>query len=171
MTRGAIPSISEQVVTPLTNLAASITRLRNGRLCALADSCVAGDITRMTTVLYVDDEATIGRAVARWFERKGLTVHLAESVADAQALITAHEPDALFIDVWLGNESGFELLSWIEDTRPALARRVTFVTGELADITNTDRVWRTLGRPVLQKPFDFAQLESFIGGAARRDGT
>ena len=31
-------------------------------------------------------------------------------------------PDALFIDVWLGTESGFELMSWIEDVR-AHARR------------------------------------------------
>ena len=125
----------------------------------------------MTTVLYVDDEMTIGRAVARWFGRKGLTVHLAESVATAQQAILTLDPDVLFIDVWLGNESGFELLSWIEDMRPELAARVTFVTGELADGTRTDRVWRTLGRPVLQKPFDFAQLEQYVGDAERRGGT
>jgi DNA-binding NtrC family response regulator len=125
----------------------------------------------MTTVLYVDDEVTIGRAVARWFGRRGHTVHLALTVAGAQQAITAHAPDALFIDVWLGSESGFELMSWIEDTHPELARRVTFVTGELADADHADRVWRTLGRPVLQKPFDFAQLEQYIGDAGRRDGT
>ena len=58
--------------------------------------------------------------------------------------------------------------------RPELAARVTFVTGELADENRGDRIWRTLGRPVLQKPFDFAQLEhqtelavaSLAGGAA-----
>jgi DNA-binding NtrC family response regulator len=125
----------------------------------------------MTTVLYVDDEATIGRAVARWFGRLGHTVHLAANVADAQQAIVEHRPDALFIDVWLGSESGFELMSWIEDTRPELADRVTFVTGELADSERADRVWSTLGRPVLQKPFDFAQLERYIGDAKLRDGT
>jgi DNA-binding response OmpR family regulator len=113
----------------------------------------------MATLLYVDDEEMIGRAVARWFGRRGHTVHLATGIAAAQRVLTEHDPDVLFVDVWLGTESGFELMSWIEDTRPELAARVTFVTGELADESRTDRVWRTLGRPVLQKPFDFAELE------------
>jgi DNA-binding NtrC family response regulator len=125
----------------------------------------------MATVLYVDDEATIGRAVERWFGHLGHTVHVAVNIADAQELILEHSPDVMFIDVWLGTESGFELMSWIEDTRPDLANRVTFVTGELADAERGDRVWRTLGRPVLQKPFDFAQLDHYIMDAARRDGT
>jgi len=116
----------------------------------------------MATLLYVDDEALIGKAVARWFTRRGHTVHLAVDIATAQQAIAEHEPDALFIDVWLGSESGFELMSWIEETRPALAGRVTFVTGELADGSRTPRVWRTLGRPVLQKPFDFADLERHV---------
>jgi DNA-binding response OmpR family regulator len=121
----------------------------------------------MSTLLYVDDEAMIGRAVARWFGRRGHTVHLAGTIAAAQQAITRERPDALFIDVWLGDESGFELMSWIEDSHPALADRVTFVTGELAGEVNTGRVWRTLGRPVLQKPFDFADLERYVAEATR----
>jgi DNA-binding NtrC family response regulator len=116
----------------------------------------------MSTLLYVDDEALIGRAVARWFARRGHTVHLAGTIAAAQEIIATDPPDALFIDVWLGHESGFELMSWIEDSHPALAERVTFVTGELADETSNGKVWRTLGRPVLQKPFDFADLERYV---------
>ena len=116
----------------------------------------------MSTLLYVDDEAMIGRAVARWFGRRGHTVLLAESVAAAQQAIADTPPDALFIDVWLGEESGFELMSWIEDNRPELATRVTFVTGELADAALNGRVWRTLGRPVVQKPFQFVELERLI---------
>ena len=116
----------------------------------------------MSTLLYVDDEVLIGKAVARWFGRRGYTVHLATSIATAQEVIVHDPPDALFIDVWLGNESGFELMSWIEDSHPALAERVTFVTGELADETSNGRVWRTLGRPVVQKPFDLAELERYV---------
>jgi DNA-binding NtrC family response regulator len=122
----------------------------------------------MSVLLYVDDEELIGRAVARWFGRRGHTVHLAPTVAAACRLLEQHDPDALFIDVWLGNESGFELMSWIEDMRPELAERVTFVTGEMADASRADRAWRTLGRPVLQKPFEFAQLEQYATDAAAR---
>jgi len=126
----------------------------------------------MTTLLYVDDEETIGRAVERWFSRRGHAVHVARSLAEARGLLRVHEPDVLFIDVWLGRESGFELMSWIEDTRPVLADRVVFVTGELADATQADRAFRTLGRPVLQKPFDFRQLEAYIASVeAQQTGT
>lgn len=122
-------------------------------------------------MLYVDDEMMIGNVVARWLARRGHTVHLAFDVAGAQRAIVEHAPDVLFIDVWLGRESGFELMSWIEDTRPELAGRVTFVTGELVNAEEDTRVWCTLGRPVLRKPFDFAQLERYIADAERRDGT
>jgi DNA-binding response OmpR family regulator len=113
----------------------------------------------MPSLLYVDDEENIGRIVARWFERRGHEVYIARDVAEAKRLLLLHSPDAIFIDVWLGQESGFELMSWIEDVRGHLADRVTFVTGELAE-SRGRRVWRTLGRPVLQKPFDLAQLEA-----------
>jgi DNA-binding NtrC family response regulator len=129
---------------------------------------------KMGSLLYVDDEETIGRAVSRWFERRGHEVHLARSVDDAKRILIEHEPAAIFLDVWLGKESGFELMGWIEDMRPELADRVTFVTGELADSHGAGhRVWKTLGRPVLQKPFEFAQLETYAFGAVdapRRSG-
>jgi DNA-binding response OmpR family regulator len=128
----------------------------------------------MPSVLYVDDEETIGRAVARWFERRGHVVHIARSLDEAKRVLLHHTPDAIFVDVWLGTESGFELMSWIEDVRAQLADRVTFVTGELADsMERGDRVWQTLGRPVLQKPFDLSQLEAHARdyqAAQRRSG-
>ena len=123
----------------------------------------------MATLFYVDDEETIGRAVARWFARRGHTVHVAPSVAAARELLGQHDPDVLFIDVWLGTESGFELMSWIEDVRPELAGRVIFVTGELVENNRTDRVFRTLGRPVIQKPFDFAELQRHAEASLRHD--
>ena len=116
----------------------------------------------MATLLYVDDEEPIGRAVARWFERRGYIVHQARSLSDARLLLETNDPDTIFIDVWLGTESGFELLAWIDDNRPQLAERVVFVTGELVDSdASHGRIWKTLGRPVVRKPFDFKQLEAF----------
>lgn len=137
----------------------------------LQPNLAAKRISLVAKLLYVDDEVLIGKAVARWFERRGHTVRLAITVGSAKEAIAQDLPDVMFIDVWLGAESGFELMSWIEETYPALASRVTFVTGELADSTQSTRIWRTLGRPVLQKPFDFADLERSIADAERRNGT
>jgi len=119
----------------------------------------------MASLLYVDDEETIGRAVSRWFQRRGHQVHVARSIEDAKQILAEHEPAAIFVDVWLGTESGFELMGWIEDERPELADRVTFVTGEMADSLDDGRLdAKTLGRPVLHKPFELAQLESHAFG-------
>ncbi len=122
---------------------------------------------QLSTVLYVDDEAMIGKAVARWFARRGHDVHLAESVVAAQQSIVDHEPDVLFIDVWLGSESGFELMSWIREERPELMGRVVFVTGEMAVTAQGEKAWRTPRPPVIQKPFDFAEMERYVSEAAQ----
>ncbi|MEO7455490.1 MAG: response regulator [Gemmatimonadaceae bacterium] len=125
----------------------------------------------MKTLLYVDDEESIGRVVARYFTRRGDTVLLARSIAEATDILEVENPSAVFIDVWLGTESGFELLDWIEDRRPHLAQRVTFVTGELVDDTASNKTWTALGRPVIQKPFDLSRLASSVDGAEPRAGT
>ncbi len=125
----------------------------------------------MTTLLYVDDEETIGRVVARYFTRRGDVVLLARTIAEATDILEVENPSAVFIDVWLGSESGFELLDWIEDRRPHLAQRVTFVTGELVDTHDPDRTWKALGRPVIQKPFDLSSLARSVDSAELRPGT
>ena len=125
----------------------------------------------MTTLLYVDDEESIGRVVARYFTRRGDVVLLARTIAEATEILEVENPSAVFIDVWLGSESGFELLDWIEDRRPHLAQRVTFVTGELVDTQGPDRTWKALGRPVIQKPFDLSSLARSVDSAGLPPGT
>jgi DNA-binding NtrC family response regulator len=125
----------------------------------------------MKTLLYVDDEETIGRVVSRFFSRRGDVVLLAHNIAEALAILETHEPEVVFIDVWLGTESGFELMLWIEDHLPHLSDRVTFVTGGVADDKSPERIWKTLGRPVIQKPFDLASLAYSVDHAENRTGT
>ena len=127
--------------------------------------------TVMHKLLYVDDEEMIGRVVARYFSRRGDQVFIAHSIAEATRILEVEDPSAVLIDVWLGDESGFELLDWIEDRKPHLARNVTFVTGEYVDEDAPPRVWRTLGRPVIQKPFELASLARTLDDAGSRAGT
>lgn len=121
----------------------------------------------MTTLLFVDDEEIIGRAVSRLFSMRGDTALVAQTVAEAQVILTIHDPHIIFIDVWLGGESGFELLNWIEENRPHLAQRVTFVSGDIAPDEDPDHVWRRLGRPVIRKPFDFTRLIEVVSDAGK----
>ena len=116
----------------------------------------------MASILYVDDEPTIRRAVHYWLDRRGHQVHSARSVTGAKRCMSLHQFDGIFIDVWLGDGSGLDLYDWLRKHRPALADQTVFVTGDLLmKPEHRDRLHAT-GRPVLQKPFDLLELDVFV---------
>jgi len=118
----------------------------------------------MPTVLYVDDEAGIRRAVVAWLTRHGHTVHTAATLAAARDLLDSQSIDGAFIDLWLGEESGLELQEWIDEHHPELSPNVVFVTGDPGADTAGRGALTELGRPVLAKPFDLQALDQFVAG-------
>ena len=123
----------------------------------------------MASVLYVDDEEAIRRAVITWLTRRGHVVHAAGTVSSALHLLESHPVDGAFVDVWLGDQSGFELQDWIDEHRPDLSAKVVLVTGDPAssEIAKRQHVLGQLGRPILAKPFDLSELEEFVAGWVR----
>jgi DNA-binding NtrC family response regulator len=116
----------------------------------------------MATVLFVDDEDAIRRAVSAWLTRRGHTVHTAGTLAEARDLLASHAVDGAFIDLWLGAESGLELQDWIEDNRPELSPKIVFVTGDPGAREMARYSAGTLGHPVLAKPFELQELDTFV---------
>ena len=123
----------------------------------------------MATVLYVDDESALRRAVQTWLQRRGDDVHTAPSIGHAKELLAAHAFDIVFIDLWLADGTGFELIDWIAEHHPALAERVEFVTGDIIPSADTARQLAMLGRPVLTKPFELTELERRVRGWGEAD--
>ena len=117
----------------------------------------------MATVLYVDDEEAIRRAVATWLSRKGHVVHAVASLAAARDVLATQRIDGAFVDLWLGTESGLDLQHWIDENRPELATKTVFVTGDPTSGEATNEAAHRLGRPVLGKPFDLEELERWVG--------
>lgn len=112
----------------------------------------------MATVLYVDDEEAIRRAVRSWLSRKGHVVHEAESAAAARAVIEAQPGiQGIFIDLRLGVESGIALFEWLERHHPELARHAAFVTGGYDETPPPTREGRN---PVFSKPFQMRAIEA-----------
>ena len=111
----------------------------------------------MARVLYVDDEDAIRRAVELWLGRRGHDVQTAADVATARTRLEAGRFDAVFVDLWIGQESGLELYQWLREVDPDTARRVAFVTGD-----PFDRSLANVGtlQPVFTKPFELRQLEA-----------
>jgi DNA-binding NtrC family response regulator len=116
----------------------------------------------MASLLFVDDEEPLRRAVRGALGRKGHTVRTASSLARAIRCLELYRFDGIFVDVWLGDESGFDLLSWIENHEPRLARRIVFVTGDIMESSRENRTGRALGLPVVAKPFQIAELEKYV---------
>jgi DNA-binding NtrC family response regulator len=116
----------------------------------------------MATVLYVDDEDAIRRAVFAWLTRRGHTVHTAGTLAEARDLLASQAVDGAFIDLWLGEESGLELQDWIEDNCPELSPKIVFVTGDPGAREIVRCSMGKLGHPVLTKPFELQQLDTFV---------
>ena len=112
----------------------------------------------MTTVLYVDDEPAVRTIVRRQLEQRGLTVHTAESVAEAKMRLDRDAVDGAFFDLWLGDGTAFDLYAWVQEHHPALSRRIVFVTGDVSHGDDADRSLTALGRPVFGKPLDFAAM-------------
>ena len=118
----------------------------------------------MGTVLYVDDERAIGRALRSWLTRRGHTVFTAASLDEAKTVLETSQVDGAFIDIWLGSESGFELFEWLEIHRPTVASKVVFVTGDVIPDRPVQQTLDTYSRPVLVKPFELSELESIVRG-------
>lgn len=126
----------------------------------------------MATVLFVDDEESLRRAVRAALTRRGHSVRTAAGVPRAIRCLQMYQFDGMFVDVWLGGQSGFDLLSWIENHQPTLAARVVFVTGDIALGERQHRHAHALGLPVIAKPFEIDELEVHIArwGRSGRGG-
>lgn len=120
----------------------------------------------MATILYVDDETPLRRALKSWLARRGHTVFDAGSSDEARAVLADNRIDGAFIDIWLGEESGFDLFEWIDMNRPDVAEHTVFVTGDIIRDPDVERSLTALERPVLVKPFELDELERIVRGWA-----
>jgi DNA-binding NtrC family response regulator len=107
-------------------------------------------------VLVVDDEPRVRDLQGRLLRRAGFRVHLAASVAEARRVLEHEHVDLVVSDIRMPHESGVDLHAWVAETRPELAGRFIFVTG---DVQNPDTVdlARTLPDRFIRKPFEIQE--------------
>ena len=113
------------------------------------------------SVLLVDDEEGLRRAVTTFLKRRGMNVLAVEDGSDALRALRRGRFDVIVSDVRMPGMSGAEFLQGLRREHPAMVNRLIFTTGDRF-ATDTSSLLRDAGVPSLAKPYDFAKLESVL---------
>ena len=110
--------------------------------------------------LVVDDEVPIRQLLARLLERRGYTVHAADTSAGALRLAASNDFKLVICDVRMPGVSGIELHRRFQEDHRGSALHFVFMTG---DTTPVDAIPFSNGQTsILPKPFTAADLDALL---------
>ncbi|TAK15528.1 MAG: PAS domain-containing hybrid sensor histidine kinase/response regulator [Acidobacteria bacterium] len=127
------------------------------RMSAPIPARPAPEVPKGTRALVVEDEAALGTAVADALGDAGFVVDRATNGEDALALIDRQSYDLVVCDLKMPKLDGPSLYRRLAVTRPALSKRMVFVTGDVAG-TEAERFLEESGCRWLAKPFRLRDL-------------
>jgi DNA-binding response OmpR family regulator len=125
----------------------------------------------MARVLIAEDNAEIRQLIERVLQRDGVDVETVEDGEQAIERIGAEHYDAILLDFMMPIASGFDVINWIEENRPDVAKAcVIIITAAVHQLKNfdTSKVYAAIA-----KPFDVVELRETVrqciatGGAAQ----
>lgn len=122
-----------------------------------------GVIRRAARVLVVDDEPEVAELVSEILRREGFEIDAAHSAEAALALIETRQHALILTDLNMPGIGGRGFYEMVAARRPALARRIGFVTGDTMS-PPVRAFLESSGQPYLEKPISPAELR----GLARR---
>lgn len=128
------------------------------------DDGVTSTETALTSLLLVDDEATLREPLAEYLVRQGFVVREAESAAAARAALGDFAPDLVLLDIMMPGEDGLSLCRHLVETRGLPVILLT-AKGEAMD--------RIVGLEIgaddyVAKPFEPRELVARIRSVLRR---
>lgn len=122
-------------------------------------------MTASMTILLVEDDATLRRAVSRGLTEQGYDVQAAGSLERARTLAGARAPDLALLDLGLPDGDGLSLLRELRERWPSLPILLLTARDALDDkIRGLDAG----ADDYLVKPFDFQELLARIRAQQRR---
>ena len=119
------------------------------------------------SVLLVDDEPAIRRALERALRLWGHAVHVATNGEDAIEVLRHEAVDLVLMDLRMPGMSGQTLFHSIAARWPQLVERVIVMTGDLEAEDHYDWL-KQHDLPLLMKPFELKELEARLETMAQR---
>ena len=113
------------------------------------------------SVLVVDDEPAVRRALEKALTRRGHTVFLATCGEQACELLTSQSVDAILMDLRMPTMSGQTLFHVILSQWPHLAARVAIMSGD-PDADDQQEWLQLYQLPVLPKPFELHRVFDMV---------
>ena len=122
----------------------------------------APKIDTAASVLVVEDEAALGEAVSEALADAGFNVRLANDGLEALECVKAQLYDLIVCDLKMPRLDGTAFFRELESNHPVMARRILFVTGDVAG-TDAERFLEETGCRWLPKPFRLKDLLKAAG--------
>jgi len=116
--------------------------------------------TKPISVLLVEDDRATAQATIDALEELGYSTHWALDGEEALEVLTAHDFDAIVLDLVMPHVDGFTVLEHFCSRNPALLRRIIVTTG-MPDKYVEDLEGVALCG-VVHKPLDIAKLERLV---------
>ena len=118
--------------------------------------------TAARPLLVIEDEPGVIALLRAALERRGYSVAQAVSGAEGLRMLESGDYAGVISDIRTpGGVSGAEVQAWIVRNRPALERKLVFITGDVAN-TETLALLRHTGAPCIEKPFRVQQLLAVV---------
>lgn len=115
-------------------------------------------------VLVIDDEADIGTTLSGVLRDEGHKVSVAQNAELALKLVAQELPDVCFLDVWLGEADGVEVLEKIKTLVPETS--VVMISGH-ANIETAVKCTRLGAIDFIEKPFSLEKVVLSVQNALR----
>ncbi len=109
-----------------------------------------------STVLIVDDERTLARAVKAFLAEAGYEAEVAGDAERAKELVESLRPDVVFADVRLPGMSGIELLRWIREFDPSIPVIIMTAHGTIEGAVEAVKLGAF---DYMKKPVDLEELK------------
>ena len=114
------------------------------------------------TVLIIDDEPSILGTVADVLADEGYRTLSAESGLEGLALFKEKKPDVVFLDIWLADRDGLEVLHALRELDPRAA--VIMISGH-GTVSTAVKAIRMGAYDYLEKPLSYNQVLEAVAGA------
>ncbi len=135
------------------------TEVPLGSLLALPAVVLENSAQTPLSVLLVDDEAPLRRALERFLKREGHKVRSAGSVKEGRSVLEKHSVDIAFVDFRLPDGTGAELIRWaVEKHRVGAAYCMT----GFANCGTVVEVMQAGSIGVLEKPVEVQHLADLL---------